>query len=614
MEGWLEKRYPLRAGKWCPRWCVLTPQSLGYFAKDAEGETQRGSIPILPGTHVVPFKLEGAPGDAEYHRAAKPFGFVLVGERFFYFSARDEKTMESWVQALTAAAQPPPAQGPKLSCRRTLRISVLNGLTAPKGGGFHGEDSRPVWQVYEQEGRLGSGAFGTVFRARELETDKVVALKKLPKKSPDHAYKEEAIQEFMRCAEVAHPHVLRVFTFFCAPDAVYLATEIAAGGELLDYLATHRSVSSEASIAGIAAQILSALACVHMKGLVHHDVKPSNILVASESFGGNPDIPLVVLADFGTTRLCEATGLGVHCAEGEMRGTPEYCGPEVFEGKSGDRTDVYAMGVTLFELLAGEKPFELHTDLFSATEDGGAADRFRQMRDPDKYVDWKRLHSISDEGRALVQRMMATAFEKRPSAAECGADPWFGLAPEIRQEHVLDEDEVAARAERLLKRARLGFYAKALLNMMATQMSGDLLQQERAIFRLIDRDKTGAISVEDLMAKFGKMGLCQERAAMVMRRYDIDRSGYLGFNEWMGATMFMDVEDSEGLTARVRGLFSRLDADSSGSILLEDLQREFGEQSEDSSEALEAFFNDLDKDKDGAVSLDDFMQFWRENS
>lgn len=609
MEGWLEKRYPLRHGKWQQRWCVLKAATLRYYEQQADETLERGWVAIGPDTAAVPFGREGAPGDAAHHRTTKPFGFVVVSERLFYFSAPDEESMRRWLQAIEHAVE---SQGRLPERRRTLRLSVLGGLAGPRGGGFQSEDSRPVWQVYEQEARLGSGAFGTVYRARERETDKAVALKQICK-AEDQAVKQAAIKEFMHCAQVAHPHVLRVFAFFTAPDAVYIASELAAHGELMDFLAAHREMAGESSIAGIAAQVLAALVFLHGQGMVHHDVKPPNILVADEQLGGNPRVPLVVLSDFGTARLCQSCAIGQHGeAEGEVRGTPEYCGPEVFEGRSGDRTDVYAVGVTLFELLAGEKPFEQQFDIFAVDDDAAqGGERFKQMRDVDVQADWSRLRGVSAEGRALLRRMMSKVYEDRPAALECAEDPWFRLAPEIKKDSVLSEEECLARVERLQRRASQGFYAKALMNMMATQVSGSLLQKERTIFRLLDLDKSGSISVEELLGTFGKMGLCQERAAMVMRRYDIDRSGSLGFNEWVGATMFMDMEDAGGLMNRVKALFSQLDADSSGSILLEDLQRHFGDQSEDNTDALEAFFNEIDTNQDGAISLEEFTHFWQ---
>mmetsp|Transcript_42607 Transcript_42607/g.127347 ORF Transcript_42607/g.127347 Transcript_42607/m.127347 type:complete len:611 (+) Transcript_42607:117-1949(+) len=607
MEGWLQKRYPLRHGKWHPRWCVLTPTSLDYSEVQVRGDFLRGHITIGADASAVPFREERAPGDAAFHRREKPFGFVLVlPDRLLYFHAADEYSMRQWVRAIERVAEERRTTRP----RRTLRLSMLDGLRGPTGG-FQGKDSWPVWKVYEQEARLGSGAFGTVFRARERSTGRVVALKQIP--ASEHDIQESAIEELMNCAQVPHPHILRVFAFFAAPDSVYIACELAERGELLDFLATHRELTGESSIAGIASQVLSALVFLHGLGLVHHGVKPSNILVTDQQFGDRGQVPFVVLGDFGTARLCKLSGIDQHGHEkGDVRGTPEYCGPEVFEGRSGDRTDVYAMGVTLFELLAGEKPFEQQ---FDGSEEGavneGTKDRFHQMRNPDFQADWSRLTSVTAEGCALVRKMMRKVFDDRPSALECSEDPWFCMGPAIQNDAVLAEEECQTRVDRLMRRASRGLYAKALMNMMATQISGSLLQKERNIFRLLDTDKSGSISVEELLATFGKMGLSQERAAMFVRRYDVGRSGSLGFNEWVGATMFMDVEDSGGLMARVKALFSQLDADGSGSILLEDLQRQFGDQSEDNMEALTAFFREVDTNGDGSISLDEFLSFFR---
>ena len=237
---------------------------------------------------------------------------------------------------------------------------------------------RHVWQVYEKKEILGTGAFGTVYRAQDRVTGVTVAVKQLQKdKAAEAGAEQEALHEFQTCARLSHPHIMRTFSYFDAPQAYYLVSELAGGGELNDYLAQHKDLNTERGIANVASQVLSALIFMHEKSAVHHDIKPPNILVTSQQWSCDTSgvTPLVVLGDFGTCRLRHASRASMMRAGGrtvrkkslashalqaalaandgqiDVLGTPEYCGPEVFEGKSGYRTDVYALGVTLFELL-----------------------------------------------------------------------------------------------------------------------------------------------------------------------------------------------------------------------------------------------------------------------
>jgi calcium-dependent protein kinase len=489
--------------------------------------------------------------------------------------------------------------------------SVLGGLIAlPGGAAFSGEDMRPVWGVYEQEACLGSGAFGTVFRARARDTSEFVALKMITK-STEASIEEKAISEFHMCASVVHPHIMRVFAYFNTPSAIYIASELAAHGELRDRLAKDRTLAAEGAVSQICAQVLSALVYLHERRMVHHDVKPENILATSKYCDDDARIPVVVLSDFGTARLCETLALAMHEEGGEiLRGTAAYCGPEVFEGYSGDRTDVYAFGVTLFELLAGEKPFEEQFDLFSFDDDG--ADRYQQMRDMSVEADWSRLRGVSDAGCKIIKRMMTKAYDQRPTTMECSEVLWFRTFARTDGGEIVSSEESQARIARLIRRANLGFYSKALLNMMAAQLPEDILNRERGIFKALDRDGSGRISVDELALFFNASdGQSREQAELALKHFDLDRSASLDFNEWVSATASFDARESKMLAARVGTLFTQLDANGSGAIELPDLRLRFGAQTVDGGQALESFFRELDTDNGGAISLEAFSAFWR---
>ena len=169
---------------------------------------------------------------------------------------------------------------------------------------------RHVWQVYEKKEILGTGAFGTVYRAQDRVTGVTVAVKQLQKDKAAEAGAElEALHEFQTCARLSHPHIMRTFSYFDAPQAYYLVSELAGGGELNDYLAQHKDLNTERGIANVASQVLAALIFMHEKSAVHHDIKPPNILVTSQKWSCDTSgvTPLVVLGDFGTCRLRHAS-------------------------------------------------------------------------------------------------------------------------------------------------------------------------------------------------------------------------------------------------------------------------------------------------------------------
>jgi len=498
--------------------------------------------------------------------------------------------------------QQQPQPSPQSQPRPTLAKLVTQGVQASvRRTVFLGDDPRPVWEVYDAEGRCGAGPTGTVFQARERETKRIVALKKIDLTATtagDDAGK--ALAEFKRCSQVSHPNISRVFTFFTTPAALYVVTELAAHGNIWSYVAKDPERMKEVWISEAIAQVLSGLIYLHQASLAHLGVKPSNILVTDQHVSWDPSVPVVLLSDLGMSFLCPVWQI---C--GPRSSVFAYCAPEFHAGKAGEKTDVYALGVTIFELLCGQKPSILPSK--GGEEDGVS----RAMSCTKEFVDWTPLHTASSEGRDLVQRMMTEGYEDRPTAVQCAVDAWFGANDEQAASAGVAAEESVVRLQRLQRRACECTYSKALMNMMASQLSGDQLQKEREIFTEMDKDGSGSISVEELLGAFQSKGLDEERALAALQYFDIDSSATLSFNEWIAATTDLEVADSTELKSHIQSIFARLDADGSGAIELGELRDKLGARTPEQEQELAAFFAYLDSDSDGKISLAEFEQFWR---
>ena len=196
--------------------------------------------------------------------------------------------------------------------------------------------------------RLGSGGMATVYHARHERLETPLVIKVLHKQL---AAEQEMRERFRREAEAAarlqHPHVCPILDYGEAEDLVFLVMPYLPGGSLADRLAKERSIGAVAS-AAIGAQVACALDFAHRRGIVHRDVKPDNILFDEDGHA--------LVTDFGiaTARFhARLTGTG------RAMGTPHYMSPEQAMGKAVDgRSDVYALGVVLYEMLAGFPPFD----------------------------------------------------------------------------------------------------------------------------------------------------------------------------------------------------------------------------------------------------------------
>ncbi len=202
---------------------------------------------------------------------------------------------------------------------------------------------------YALTGRLGQGAMAQVFRATD-HTGREVALKVLhPHLTADVGFRGRFRREAEAAADLDHSNIVRVLDHGSEDDHHYLVMELVEGPSLRAWLDERgRPLPLEDAIALIGA-LADAVAYAHSRGVVHRDLKPSNILLR----GGRSEAP--VLTDFGVARMLDAT---VATASGATLGTPAYMAPELGQGLPGDeRSDIYALGVILFELVTGRLPF-----------------------------------------------------------------------------------------------------------------------------------------------------------------------------------------------------------------------------------------------------------------
>ena len=210
---------------------------------------------------------------------------------------------------------------------------------------------------YRIESQLGQGAMGTVYLGEHLGLKKKVALKLL---HPDLQVSDDSLARFQREGMAAgrfnHPHAIQIFDFDKSEGRnFYLAMEYVDGMDLGLFL-RQKGRLPVAQAVKLMRQIVSCLAEAHRHGIVHRDLKPDNIMVSEASRG---ELRIKVL-DFGLSKLVDRRmGSSLVTQPGRLLGTPLYMAPEQVAGEEADeRSDVYAAGLILYEMLAGERPFK----------------------------------------------------------------------------------------------------------------------------------------------------------------------------------------------------------------------------------------------------------------
>ncbi len=224
---------------------------------------------------------------------------------------------------------------------------------------------RVVAGKFKIEGPIGAGAMGEVYRARHTVLDTVIALKIMrPDIAKDAMFKERFYREARTASRLDHANSVRIYDYGVEPDGlVYIAMEFLHGRDLLSVLRDEWPLP-DTRIVDILAQTLAAVSVAHELGIIHRDLKPENIMVSVGADDDDQRPYQVKVCDFGIAKLSDPRAFPTEnngsalTSSGTLIGTPEYMSPEQARGDALDpRSDLYSVGIILYQLLVGRVPF-----------------------------------------------------------------------------------------------------------------------------------------------------------------------------------------------------------------------------------------------------------------
>jgi len=332
---------------------------------------------------------------------------------------------------------------------------------------------RPFEEVYSLSDRIGTGGFGSVHTALNVEEGNEVAVKVINRgrmKGKDH----EVFREAQTLRELcSHPNIIFLVDFFVSPETLYVVLELARGGDLFDSIA-RRKFFSEKDARAVAKELLMANSYMHSKDIVHRDMKPENLLL-----GDSTDV--VKVGDFGFAKNIHdgptPAGLVTRC------GTPAYVAPELVVGNPYKTdVDIWGCGVILYLLLGGYLPFQ-----------GKGQVLFRQILASDFEFHKEYWGPISVEAKQLITRMLAIDPKVRITADDALNSSWMAISDDnqnLSSRHLISAVEGLKKfnARRRLKGVMhmanivqaLPFFKTSRVSFMPTSTTGSGLSNSQS--------------------------------------------------------------------------------------------------------------------------------------
>ncbi|WP_144016015.1 Stk1 family PASTA domain-containing Ser/Thr kinase [Demequina sp. NBRC 110052] len=328
---------------------------------------------------------------------------------------------------------------------------------------------------YEVRDRVAIGGMATVYVAFDRRLEREVALKVMHSKVAEDAdaaaFASRVRREARAAARLTHPGMVRVYDQGVDGDISYLTMEYVDGENLRHRMAQELTLSLGESLS-ITEQVLDALAAAHRQGLVHRDVKPENVLIDEDG--------RAKVADFGLARA--VTDVSATAPTGVIMGTVAYLGPElVSRGEADARTDVYAVGVLLFEMLTGRQPFTGDTPVDVATRHV-----HEDVPAPSSFVPW-----LPPELDDLVQHLASRSPDARP------ADAAAALALVRQTRAIMDDPTLDRRADPPSGAVPVDLGNGDATTVLDPAPSGATVALPVGLAALADDDVVDAIIVED---------------------------------------------------------------------------------------------------------------------
>ncbi|CAK7330661.1 unnamed protein product [Dovyalis caffra] len=452
-----------------------------------------------------------------------------------------------------------------------------------------GRPMEDVKSIYSIGKELGRGQFGITHLCTNKVTGEQFACKTIAKRK---LVNKEDVEDVRREVQIMHhltgqPNIVELKGAYEDKHSVHLVMELCAGGELFDRIIA-KGHYTERAAASLLRTIVQIVHTCHSMGVIHRDLKPENFLLLNK----HENSPLKA-TDFG---------LSVFYKSGEVFkdivGSAYYIAPEVLKRRYGPEADIWSVGVMLYILLSGVPPFwaESEHGIFNAILRG----HIDFTSDP-----WP---SISPQAKDLVRKMLTSDPKQRMTAVQVLGHPWIkedGEAPDTPLDNAV--------LSRLKQFKAMNNFKKVALRVIAGCLSEEEIMGLKEMFKGIDTDNSGTITLEELKQGLAKQGtkLSEYEAKQLMEAADADGNGTIDYDEFITATMHMNRMDRE---EHLYTAFQHFDKDNSGYITTEELEQALRDFGMHDGRDIKEIISEVDADNDGRINYDEFVAMMRKGN
>ncbi|XP_030506715.2 calcium-dependent protein kinase 24 [Cannabis sativa] len=496
-------------------------------------------------------------------------GCVSVSARTgLYKRRRDIKTV-------TTTTEINPGTPHKLTLRLSATLRPTAVLDDPVG--------HDIFSNYRFGKELGRGEFGVTYQCFKLDTGDTFACKMISKSKLKTEIDIEDVRREVRIMRHLpdHPNIVTFKEAFEDKEAVYLVMELCQGGELFDQIVS-KGHYTERAAANITKTMLEVCKICHQHGVIHRDLKPENFL-----FKDSSETSQLKAIDFGLSVFFDS-GQRFN----EIVGSPYYMAPEVLRRNYGPEVDVWSTGVILYILLCGVPPF------WAETEEGIAQAIIRGSIDFERDP-WPK---VSANAKDLLKCMLDPNPYSRLTVEEVLEHPWIQNMDRVPNVSLGEHVRIRIKQFSLMNK-----FKKRVLRVVADYLSEEEIDGIKQIFELMDTDKNGDLTFEELKEGFCSIGhpITDSEVQMLIDAADADGTGTLNCEEFVTVSVHLKkISNEENLSQA----FSYFDKNESGFIEFDELKEALLDHKLDfaNDQVIHDILFDVDLDKDGRISYDEF--------